>query len=150
MEQLEHDPLNPEVQYVEIYESAELEKLAQQLEKLGLGLSMYFRLGKNEELRLSDDKKIARNCLNLEKVLREVREEGQHGMHIQRYKGLGEMNPQQLWETTMDPVRRTILKVTMEDSVQADLMFTTLMGEEVEPRKQFIEDHALEVKELDI
>lgn len=97
-------------------------------------------LMKGEEIELN----------NLHNILEFIRSEGRKGIHIQRYKGLGEMNPNQLWETTMNPETRRLLRVDISDASAADDLFTTLMGEKVDARRDFIQTHALEYRELDV
>lgn len=87
---------------------------------------------------------------NWQELLTVVRQESFRGSNLQRYKGLGEMNPEQLWDTTMNPDKRTLLRVSIDDAALADDMFTCLMGDKVEPRREFIQNHALEVADLDI
>jgi DNA gyrase subunit B len=96
----------------------------------------------------SDGETIKLRCFA--ELAEHVLEAGKKGQYIQRYKGLGEMNPEQLWETTMNPETRVLLQVRIEDAVEANDIFSTLMGDEVEPRRRFIEEHALTVKNLDI
>ena len=98
-------------------------------------------------VRVQGEERVVEGSPNLLALVLEV---GRKGLTIQRYKGLGEMNPDQLWETTMDPASRSLLQVTIEDVVNTDEIFTVLMGDQVEPRKQFIQRHALEVRNLDV
>ncbi len=136
-------------QPLELYD----EKLMNKIKEALIAFSLTLRQYSSAEGKILDI--IAENeeitpIFTLREVVEFLRENGKKGIEIQRYKGLGEMNAEQLWETTMDPKVRTLIQVTIPDAIAADHMFSMLMGEEVAPRRQFIENHALSVKNLDI
>ncbi len=163
-------------QYIEVFEGEELENIEKTFSKYDLSIAEYTKPDMTKPLDVGQSgkkkKKVSKSSkknepvlkpvfaveeekdkhefFSLQEVLEFVRKQAQKGIQIQRYKGLGEMNPQQLWETTMDPARRTILRVALEDAVETERIFTMLMGDEVEPRRQFIEANAHEVRNLDI
>ncbi|MBU0676538.1 MAG: DNA topoisomerase (ATP-hydrolyzing) subunit B [Verrucomicrobia bacterium] len=135
--------------WVEIFSAAALGKLIAKLEKAGLSLEQ-MTPSKKPVFYIEEGENGKTPVTSLQDLLNKVRDLGRKGISIQRYKGLGEMNPGQLWETTMDPANRKMVQVVLEDAVRADEMFSVLMGDEVEPRRQFIEDNALNVQNLDI
>ncbi|MDR0799938.1 MAG: DNA topoisomerase (ATP-hydrolyzing) subunit B [Endomicrobium sp.] len=141
-------------EYRDLWELPRIDKLAKQLEEEGLHLEHYNEKQTKTVFRLRDaEKKTQEDVYELHstaELIETVRELGNKGATIQRYKGLGEMNPEQLWETTMDIKNRKLLQVTLEDAVETDRIFTTLMGDQVEPRRVFIQTHALDVRNLDI
>lgn len=165
-----------DTQYMEMFEHEELELIIERLAKYELTLEDILKKEQAETydvgtskgkaprktakpapadpvlkpLFLVEEEKDRHEFFSIHGVLEYVRQQAQKGIQIQRYKGLGEMNPQQLWETTMDPERRTILQVTLEDAVKAEDIFTMLMGDEVAPRREFIEANAHAVLELDV
>ena len=134
--------------YVELFQKDELDRINKSLSNHSLSINQYF----SEEGKIIDiiNEDTPTPFYTLKGIIDEIRSNGRKGIEIQRYKGLGEMNADQLWETTMDPEKRTIVKVAIKDAADADHIFTILMGDEVPPRREFIENHALSVKDLDI
>ncbi len=132
----------------ELWEIREIAGLLKKLENAGLDVVSTEKDPKPIYRITSGQKEI--DVVDLEQFLETMKEIGRNEATIQRYKGLGEMNPVQLWETTMDPARRKILQVKLDDLVEAENVFTTLMGDKVAPRRLFIEQNALEVRNLDI
>ena len=137
----------------------DLEKLFTQLEAIGLEIEDYFLTQEEsvsgEKLRtryaLTSDggEKATVDVAGVGQLLNQILNLGKHGIEVKRFKGLGEMNSGELWETTLDPAKRTLMKVQLEDALKADEMFRTLMGEKVEPRRDFIQKYAIDVKDID-
>jgi DNA gyrase subunit B len=135
--------------FVELYEEDYVTRLQERLKKYRIELTQY-AIANGPLLDIIEDHGESRTYHTMQEIIEFLRENGRKGIEIQRYKGLGEMNADQLWETTMDPAKRTLIKVTLPDVIAADHMFTMLMGEAVPPRRAFIEQHALSVKNLDV
>jgi len=138
--------------HVELHENKAIAELLMKLDKKGFSVEHYAAQDQPlfEIIEGEGDRQTVRPLFSIPEILASVKEVGRRGLTIKRFKGLGEMNPKELYETTMDPTRRKLLRIDLSNAVDAEEMFTKLMGEEVEPRRQFIEDNALNVRNLDI
>lgn len=136
----------------ELYESHAIRELLDKLARKGFSVEHYSAQDQPlfELIEGEGDKQQVKPLFSIPEILFSIKEVGRRGLQIKRFKGLGEMNPKELFETTMNPARRKLLRIDLTDAVEAEEMFTKLMGEEVEPRRQFIEDNALNVRNLDI
>ena len=140
--------LHPAIEVIDIYEASACEELGKAIEEAGYSSSKLYH-GDTPLFKITDSDE-TETVNTLSDLFETVKKNGRRGLQIQRYKGLGEMNAEQLWETTMDPARRKMIQVTMKDAMEAERMFTLLMGDDVEPRREYIERHAAGVKDLDI
>jgi DNA gyrase subunit B len=136
----------------ELYESHAIRELLDKLARKGFSVEHYSAQDQPlfELIEGEGEKQQVKPLFSIPEILFSIKEVGRRGLQIKRFKGLGEMNPKELFETTMNPARRKLLRIDLTDAVEAEEMFTKLMGEEVEPRRQFIEDNALNVRNLDI
>jgi len=137
---------------VELHETKAITELLSKLSKKGLEIEHYSAADKPlfELIEGEGDGAKVKPLFAIPEILSSVKEIGRGGVQIKRFKGLGEMNAKELFETTMDPAKRKLLRVSIDDAVEAEEMFSKLMGDEVEPRRQFIEDNALNVRNLDV
>ena len=139
---------------VELHESATIQKMIAELARKGLKVDHYAASDQPifELIEGEGEKAVSHPLFSIPEILEKIMEIGRRGVQIKRFKGLGEMNAKELFKTTMDPEKRKLLKVDLNDdnAVDADKMFTILMGDVVEPRRQFIEDNALNVRNLDV
>jgi DNA gyrase subunit B len=138
----------------ELHEVRGINRAMEKLKEFGFGVTDLIALprpgGREPMVRfVLEHEEVQHSLTQLRDLPMNIRRQGERGMKITRFKGLGEMDPEELWETTLDPAKRTLLKVQMDDALKAEEMFRTLMGEKVEPRRDFIQKHALEVKEID-
>jgi DNA gyrase subunit B len=147
MEQFDEEETN-NIEVREFAASRQIKKIIRKLEENGMSFGTLL-ISKKPVYKLKSNSEEYPLFSGFQ-VLEKIKELGRKGLSIQRYKGLGEMNPSQLWETTMDPEERTLVQVRLEDAYAADEIFSILMGSEVEPRKEYIQTHALEVQNLDI
>ncbi|MHC4774850.1 MAG: hypothetical protein ACYTBR_06230, partial [Planctomycetota bacterium] len=146
----------------ELHENRELQKLFERLREYDINIDDYALV---QEESVAGEKLSTRyawlvepgtpkedllDVPNVPAILQQLHEIGRRGIEIKRFKGLGEMNPEELWETTMDPAQRTLLRVSWDSASDAERLFSTLMGEDVESRRAYIEEHALEIENLDI
>jgi len=136
------------LKWTEIFTAQSLAKIINAIEKRGLSPQYFIKQTEPVLYLINENEKIPLN--SLPNLLEKVRAIGKSGLAIQRYKGLGEMNPEQLYETTMNPEKRKLLRVVIENAAMADEVFNILMGPDVEPRRKFIEENALNVRNLDI
>jgi DNA gyrase subunit B len=138
--------------YVELHESKAISELLDKLGSKGLDIEHYSAQDKPlfEVIEGEGERAQVKPLFSIPEILSSVKEAGKRGIQIKRFKGLGEMNAKELFETTMNPVRRKLLRIDLTDAIEAEEMFTKLMGDEVEPRRQFIEDNALNVRNLDV